>query len=273
MTITPLDASTVVLMRGSANGNKSGFEVLLVRRSSKSAFVPSAYVFPGGKVEPDDCLPEMANYCRKNDLIKSISFLDGAPSAQDALGILIAAIRETFEESGILLARAVKNGNPASVDENLERQLLSHRANLNSGNLKFLDLLKKENLILAIDRLHYFSRWITPELSPLRYDARFFIAEVPEGQKAFHDGDEVTKHIWITPAQALERYSQQKIYMVAPTVVTLEELSRFQTINEAIESTANKNIKAVLTRMIIENNEAQEHTPDGRIFRNFEPAD
>jgi len=272
MTITPLDASTVVLMRAGANGNKSGFEVLLVRRSSKSAFVPSAYVFPGGKVETDDCLPEMANYCRKKDLIKSISFLDGVPSAQSAFGLLIAAIRETFEEAGILLARR-ENGNPASFDKNIEGQLLSYRTDLNSGNLKFSDLLKKENLVLAVERLHYFSRWITPELSPLRFDARFFIAAVPEGQKAFHDGDEVTTHIWITPTQALQRYSQRKIYMVAPTVVTLEELSRFQTINEAIESTANKNIKAVLTRLIIKNNEAQEHTPDGRIFRNFEPAD
>ena len=271
MTITPLDASTVVLMRAGPR-NKSGFEVLLVRRSSKNAFVPGAYVFPGGKVEPDDCLPGMANYCRKNDLIKSISFLDGAPSAQSALGILIAAIRETFEEAGILLVRR-ENGKAPSFDKNIEEQLLSHRSNLNSGKLKFLDLLKKENLVLAVERLHYFSRWITPELSPLRFDARFFIAEVPEGQKAFHDGDEVTKHIWITPAQALQRYSQRKIYMVAPTVVTLEELSRFQTVNEAIESTADKNIKAVLTRLIIKNNEAQEHTPDGRIFRNFEPAD
>jgi len=272
MTITPLDASTVVLMRSGPQGNDSGFEVLLVRRSSKNAFVPGAYVFPGGKVEADDCLPEMANYCRKKDLIKSISFLDGVPSAQSAFGLLIAAIRETFEEAGILLARR-ENGNPASFDKNIEGQLLSYRTDLNSGNLKFSDLLKKENLVLAVERLHYFSRWITPELSPLRFDARFFIAAVPEGQKAFHDGDEVTKHIWITPAQALQRYSQRKIYMVAPTVVTLEELSRFQTINEAIESTANKNIKAVLTRLIIENNEAQEHTPDGRIFRNFEPAD
>ena len=272
MTITPLDASTVILMRAGAQGKDSGFEVLLVRRSSKSAFVPSAYVFPGGKVEPDDCLPEMANYCRKDDLIKSISFLDGAPSTQSALGILTAAIRETFEEAGILLVRQ-ESGKATSFDKNVEEQLLSYRTNLNRGNLKFLDLLKKEKFVLAVDRLYYFSRWITPELSPLRFDARFFIAEVPEGQKAFHDGDEVTKHIWITPAQALQRYSQRKIYMVAPTVVTLEELSRFQTVNEAIESIANKNIKAVLTRLIIENNETQEHTPDGRIFRNFEPAD
>lgn len=272
MTITPLDASTVILMRAGANGNKSGFEVLLVRRSPRSAFVPSAYVFPGGKVEPDDCMPEMANYCRKNDLIKSISILDGVSSAQAASGILIAAIRETFEEAGVLLVRR-ENINPASFDKNREGQMLSCRSDLNRGNLKFLDLLKKEKLILAIDRLHYFSRWITPELSPLRYDARFFIAEVPEGQKAFHDGDEVTKHIWITPAQALQRHRERKIYMVAPTVVTLEELSHFQTINEAIESTANKNIKAILTRLIIVNNEAQEHTPDGRIFHNFDPAD
>jgi 8-oxo-dGTP pyrophosphatase MutT (NUDIX family) len=268
MTITPLDASTVVLMRAGPQGNDSGFEVLLVRRSSKSAFVPSAYVFPGGKVEPDDCLPEMANYCRKKDLIKSISFLDGVPSAQSALGILTAAIRETFEEAGILLARR-ENGNPASFDKNIEGQLLSYRTDLNRSKLKFLDLLKKENLVLAVERLHYFSRWITPELSPLRFDARFFIAEVPEGQKAFHDGDEVTKHIWITPAQALQRYSQRKIYMVAPTVVTLEELSRFKTIEEVITSTKGKKVKEVLTRLVFENDEIQEHTPDGRIFRNL----
>jgi hypothetical protein len=119
----------------------------------------------------------------------------------------------------------------------------------------------------AFDRLHYFSHWITPELSPLRYDTRFFVTEMPENQNALHDGDEVIKHVWINPAQALQKHSEQKFFMVAPTIVTLEELCQFETIEDVIGSTKNKKVKATLTLMTFEKNEIQEQTPDGRIFR------
>ncbi|HDQ04132.1 MAG TPA: NUDIX hydrolase [Deltaproteobacteria bacterium] len=269
MNIKPSDAATVILLREAEKNNSRDFEVLMVLRSSKSAFVPGVYVFPGGKVEKEDCLPQIEKYCGKQDLMKAMSALDGevhSPSA--ALGVWIAAIRETFEEAGLLLADR-NDGSPFALDQkDKQEKFCSYRKKINSGDLSLLNILEKEELILALDRLYYFSRWITPELSPMRYDTRFFVAPAPPNQKALHDGDEVTKHLWITPADALEKYRRGSFNMVAPTVITLEELSRYGTINEVIESTKSKKVEEVLTKLVFVANEVQEHTPDGRIFCN-----
>lgn len=268
MIVTPADAATVILLREAQSQTTGGFEVLMVLRSSKSAFVPGAYVFPGGKVEREDCPSSMENFCYKHDLIRARSVLDGVSNPEKSLGIWIAAIRETFEEACLLFARR-KDGRLLSYDHNdLEMRFRSYRAGVNTGNLHFSELLEKEELTLAIDQLHYFSHWITPELSPLRYDTRFFVTTVPENQKALHDGDEVTRHVWVTPTDALQKYSEQKFFMVAPTIVTLEELSRFKTIDDVLASTSNKKINGILTTLVIEHSEIEEHTPDGRIFKN-----
>jgi 8-oxo-dGTP pyrophosphatase MutT (NUDIX family) len=272
MAVTPVDAVTIILLRKAEGKETKGFEVLMVLRSSKSTFVPSAYVFPGGKVEEEDCLPVMENFCNKNDLMRAQSVLDSVSLPQRALGIWVAAIRETFEEVGLPLARQ-KDGTLLSFDLGyMEQRLRSYRERVNSGDLDFVDLLQREELTLAVERLHYFSHWITPELSPFRYDTRFFVAEVPWNQKVFHDGDELTRHVWITPAKALERYREKKFYMVVPTIVTLEELSCFETIGDVIESTRGKNVTGIMTLLVFENDEVQEHTPDGRIFRNLIPS-
>ncbi len=273
MTVTPQDASTVILLRDNPDKATPGFEVLMVRRNSKSSFVPRAYVFPGGRVEKDDSLPQMERYCRPEDLNRATSQLENTPSAQTALGILVAAIRETFEEAGLLLVYQDGGRLISFSDEEMERKLHQYRDALNKGECTFSQMMEKEKFTLALDRLHYFAHWITPELSPLRYDARFFVAAVPSGQKALPDGEEVTSHVWITPAQALEKYRSQKFFMVAPTVMTLEEISRFQTIQEVIDSAKSKNVTSVLTRLVFAAGEVQEHTPDGRIFGNFMPAD
>ena len=273
MIATPQDASTVILLRDNMGEFASGFEVLMVRRSSKSSFVPSAYVFPGGRVERDDSLPQLERCCRWEDLNKALSVLENVSQAKAALGILVAAIRETFEEAGLLLAYQGGDQLLSFAGGEMEQRLRHYRKSLNAGELNFLQMLEREKLTLAIDCLHYFSRWITPELSPLRYDTRFFVAAVPPGQKAIPDGDEVTSHVWITPAQALQKYRSRNFYMVAPTVVTLEELSVFRTIQEVIDFTKTKNVKSVLTRLIFAKDEVQEQTPDGRIFGNLPSAD
>jgi 8-oxo-dGTP pyrophosphatase MutT (NUDIX family) len=271
MAVTPVDAATVILLREAEGQKAQGFEVLMVLRSSRSAFAPSAYVFPGGKVEEEDCLPMMENFCSKKDLMRAQFALDGISLPQRALGIWVAAIRETFEEVGLLLARQ-KDGMPLSFNYgDMEQRLRSYREMVRSEELNFAGWLQREKLTLAVEHLHYFSHWITPELSPLRYDTRFFVAEVPWNQKVFHDGDELTKHVWITPAEALERYREKKFHMVVPTIVTLEELSCFETIGDVIESTRGKNVTGIMTLLVFENNEVQEHTPDGRIFRNLIP--
>jgi len=272
MIVTPADAATVILLREAEGQKTQGFEVLMVLRSSRSAFAPSAYVFPGGKVEEEDCLPVLENFCNKNDLVRAQSALDGVSLRERALGIWVAAIRETFEEVGLLLA-CQKDGTLLPFDHgDVNQRLRSYREMVASGGLNFADLLQREELTLVVERLHYFSHWITPELSPLRYDTRFFVTEVPWNQKVFHDGDELTRHVWITPAEALERYREKKFHMVVPTIITLEELSCFETIGDVVESTRDKNVEGIMTLLVFENDEVQEHTPDGRIFRNLIPS-
>ncbi|MBN2080564.1 MAG: hypothetical protein JW838_16465, partial [Spirochaetes bacterium] len=229
------------------------------------------YVFPGGRVEDEDCLRDMENFCGGPDLTEEQGTLDGVLLPERALGIRVAAIRETFEEVGLLLA-CREDGTLLSFDrDDIDRRFLSYRKRVHSGELHFTEILRRERLTLALDRLHYFSHWITPELSPIRYDTRFFVTEVPPHQEALHDGGELTRHLWITPAEALEGYREQRFHMVVPTIVTLEDLSRFETIDGVVESTRGKDVTGVMTRLVFEGDEIQEHAPDGRIFRNLVP--
>ncbi len=270
MTVIPSDAATVILLREPKTDKGSGFEVLMARRSSKSSFVPSSYVFPGGRVDEEDCRPGMTDFCKDSDVERVRETSDEMLHPEKKLGIWIAAIRETFEEMGLLLASR-SNGSLVrfnSRDECAQR-FTEYRRQIGQGRLRFAEMLHKEGLTLALDRLFYYSRWITPELSPKRYDTRFFIAQAPDCQEALHDGHELTTHIWTTPEEALAHYRCNKFHMVVPTIVTLEELSRFDCSADAIESTRGKKITSVMTRLVFENEEIEEHAPDGRIFRNL----
>jgi hypothetical protein len=133
-------------------------------------------------------------------------------------------------------------------------------------------MLEKEDLILPLDRLYYFSHWITPEPLPLRYDVRFFVAEAPSGQAAIHDGMELMEHIWLTPSRALEEYEKGKIGMVLPQIMTLEEISRFRTVEEAIASAKARRVPANLTKIKRINDEDVEVMPDGTVFERRPPV-
>jgi 8-oxo-dGTP pyrophosphatase MutT (NUDIX family) len=271
MAVTPVDAATVILLRQGHGQVDQAFEVLMALRNSKSAFAPSAYVFPGGRVEEGDYSSEMENFGTRQDLLRLTATLDGITRPERAFGIPFAAIRETFEEVGLLMARRSDGTLLSSSPCDAGKRLASSREMVRSGKMNFSRLLRAEGLTPAFDQLHYFAHWITPELSPLRYDARFFVAAAPLSQQAAHDGEELTGHVWIRPAEALERYRKKKFHMVVPTIVTLEELSRFQTADEVIASTRDKNVTGLLTRLVFKKNEVEEHTPDGRIFRNLLP--
>ncbi len=174
------DAATIILLRNSPDPLVTGFEVLMVLRSPVSKFLPGLYVFPGGGVEEADCLPETEALCAGMDRERATSIMDDISSPENALGAWTAGIRETFEEVGLLMAYK-KDGSVVSLDseEPLRDRLTSHRRLLHEGKTDFYDIMRNEGLILAADRLHYFSHWITPEPSPIRYDVRFFVAEAP----------------------------------------------------------------------------------------------
>ncbi len=273
MSVKPKDAATVILMRNNPDPDGGGFEVLMVLRSSKSKFVPGLYVFPGGGLDEEDCLPEVEDLCAGMDRKLAVHTLDDISSPGKALGLWAAGIRETFEEVGLLMAYT-KEGSVIPLDsELLKERFASRRRSLLDGKSDFYDIIRNEELTLATDRLHYFSHWITPRPSPIRYDVRFFVAEAPSNQSAIHDGIELTRHVWITPARALERFNNQSFDMVLPTVITMEQLASHKTIEDVILSTRGKKIESILTRVIVDENDVfLEYTPDGRAFKLNPPS-
>lgn len=227
----PRKASTIAIVRG----DSSGLEVLMMKRGPSDRFLPSFYVFPGGAVDPQDnysgelihdLYPGIVSRDERDNLIKHIS----------------AGIRETFEESGILLARD-SNGQIPQSDESMYR---TYREQVFRGELKFNDFLDNQGLTPAFDSMHYLERWITPVYSPIRYDARFFTAECPGNQHVSHDGDELVETLWITPREALAMHKSGRMKMVLPTSATLEFLSRFSTTNDLFAFLKQKEDKSPL---------------------------
>ncbi|MDI9569853.1 MAG: hypothetical protein QM278_03805 [Pseudomonadota bacterium] len=253
---TPKEAATVILLRP-AHGTDSGpFEVLMVHRHPNSAFVPECYVFPGGCIDAEDCGPEIIPHCRGRDRETAMRILGDMPTEEMALGAWVAGIRETFEETGILLAHT------AAEKQELDRR----RRRLLAGESTFLQLVREESWLLAADRLEYFAHWITPEFLPLRYDVRFFIARAPEEQVACPDGVELTGHVWTTPLHALAEYDAQRFPMVLPTIMTLRELADHESIASVFAAARRKRIPAILTKVETRDNRLVEIMPDGTTF-------
>lgn len=265
MTAEPKDAATVILLRD--RPDSEGFEILMVLRHPKSVFVPNSYVFPGGILEESDYARNMERFCTGLTQQTAEALLENLSSPEIAFGTWVCGIRETFEEVGLLLAYR-DDGKPLIFDSNeTTARFQRHRRLLFEGKRSLDGILREEGLRLATDRLHYFSHWITPEFLPLRYDVRFFVAMAPEQQEALHDGIELTKHVWITPQTALKRFRDGKCDMVLPTLITMEDLSRYRTAQDVIESTRQKNIQGILTKLVEEEGEIVEYMPDGRGFK------
>jgi 8-oxo-dGTP pyrophosphatase MutT (NUDIX family) len=272
MTVRPADASTVVLLRCCREKSIQDIEVLLVLRNRQSSFVPGYYVFPGGSLDPEDYQPGVEHFVRGIDRQQASQFLPDMSGPEKALGAWVAGIRETFEEVGILIARK-KDGTPVAIGTQEEHQLFDrYRQMISKGEMNFLQMLEAENLLLPGDHLHYFSHWITPEFLPLRYDVRFFVTEAPHEQSVVHDGVELTDHIWMRPSLALADYKAGKLGMVLPQIITLEELSRFKTVEEVIASARERHVPATLTKIIHLDGKDVEVMPDGTLFENRPPV-
>jgi len=272
MPAEPVDAATVIYLRPPLQASGGNFEVLMVLRHPDSKFVPDSYVFPGGCLDPEDYDSEMGELSSGLTLTHAQSILGDISSPEKALGFWVTGIRETFEEVGILLAYQNDGSIVSFASDNTIQLFRTYRMMLQAGEISLKTIFKKEGMKIASDRLHYYSNWITPELLPLRYNVRFFIAEAPREQTAFHDGIELTRHIWITPRAMLDGFHRKEFNMVVPTLVTIEELSRHETIDDVIASTRNKEIKPILTVMVQENGGIVEYMPDGRVFRNMPPS-
>lgn len=222
--IDPRPAATVVIAR---DGN-AGMEVLLLQRTHSAVFMPGVYVFPGGAVDDADYDPL---------LWRSASELDD-PAASRMLGLdrgglayLMAAVREAFEEAGLLLADP-PDGGPLAAHPGLDLPALRQR--LCAGELDMVTLCREYGLRLHTHLMGHLAHWVTPPGPPRRYDTRFLVAPAPEGQQAGHDGRETIDHVWITPAEALRRNREGAFPLGPPTIRTLRTLVGFDDVAAAL---------------------------------------
>lgn len=253
------DAASILLLRDAPE--RGGIEVLMVRRHARSDFAADMYVFPGGAVEECDCEEEIVDLCVGVGRENAMSIIADAPSPARALGLFIAGIRETFEETGILLAREA-TGEFVSCRGKRAARFASLREDARDDRISFREMIAGEGLKLATDSLAYFAHWITPELSPIRFDTRFFLAPAPPCQEALHDDLEVTGHLWIAPAEALELSESGDFPMLPPTIINLMALARFATVEEALRSPAGEEIAAILPRLSMEDGRLRLLLPD-----------
>jgi 8-oxo-dGTP pyrophosphatase MutT (NUDIX family) len=212
--LIPRPAATVTLVRDTPGG----FEVLMVQRNFQSIFMPGMHVFPGGGVDRHDSSAEIAALCTGLDDAQASRKLG---ISGGGLAYWVAAIRESFEEAGILLACNHK-GELVTLDDTVRAERFhAYRRRVEHGEHPFSEMLKDEGLQLPLDQMTYFSHWITPAGAPRRYDTRFFVAAAPAAQQPLHDNRETINHLWVRPAEALERHKQKQFDMRTPTLHTL----------------------------------------------------
>ena len=206
----PRLSATILMLRDAPSGSP---EVLMVKRHYEIDFAAGALVFPGGKASKDDSRPDWD------------AFTDGdyGPVQQDAR---IAAVREAFEESGLLLARPKPARGPGAplVGADVADRLAPHRQAVDKGEMSFLDLIREHDLVLALDTLVHFGHWITPVIMPKRFDTHFYIAPAPENQIAAHDGRETTDAVWMSAEEALAQEADGRATIIFPTRMNLKRL-------------------------------------------------
>jgi glyoxylase-like metal-dependent hydrolase (beta-lactamase superfamily II)/8-oxo-dGTP pyrophosphatase MutT (NUDIX family) len=247
-TLVPRDAATIMLVRDVLKGGEVTMQVLMLRRNSQSAWVGGAHLFPGGAVDPEDSSEAIAEVCAGRDDAEASRIL-GIESG--GRSFFVAAVRECFEEAGILLA--LTGAEPLSfADPEIEQRFVEHRRRLNADEASLASICDLESLELDLDRVCYFSHWITPEGAPRRYDTRFFVGIVPDAQEALHDDSEVVASTWIEPADALARHRAGELDLMFPTVKNLEAISRFGTAGELMTAAAAAEVPAILPRLTVE---------------------
>jgi len=224
-------AATIVLLRDSA----PGLEVFMVVRHHAIDFASGALVFPGGRVEESDTA-----LAANTALVP-----DGDGIEAEAMAFRLAAIRETFEECGVLFARP--RGTAGVIGgETLRAVEQTHRAPLAEGKIDFDAVLTAYGLVPATDLLTHFAHWITPRNQPKRYDTHFFLADAPAEHLAVHDGAEAVDSVWITPRQALADTAAGRFKLVFATQMNLMKLAAYETAAEAIAAARGAEVVTVL---------------------------
>jgi 8-oxo-dGTP pyrophosphatase MutT (NUDIX family) len=214
----------VILLRDATDA-RHPFEVLMLERHGSVSF-PGAHAFPGGVVDAGDHEP--------SDAVLPVQQRWATPEEGDcpphALPYWMAAVRELFEEVGILLATRngrLLEGPLGDAERALRTRLL--------GGERFADLLAGSGLVAATEHLYYFARWVTPRIHPRRFDTRFLVARAASGQEPAADGTETVSATWFSPREALDAHRAGRIALITPTASTLDELSRFASVEAVLD--------------------------------------
>jgi 8-oxo-dGTP pyrophosphatase MutT (NUDIX family) len=235
----------VILARPAAHA----FEIYMTRRSARSGFAPDAFVFPGGTVDGqdrDEAVRARALGSRAEAAIETLRERTGAGKTGDEpAALLAAALRELFEEAGLLLARTA-SGAPIDAAWLQRPELHEERERLCAGTLTFAALLERHDWYGDAHALIPFSHWVTPPSEPRRYDTYFFLASAPADQAGKADAVETHDGIWIAPERALQRHREGDFHLVYPTIKHLERLACFDQLEPALEFARNKPIATVM---------------------------
>ena len=230
----PRDAATVVILRDGAQG----LEVFLVKRHGLSDVLGGAYVFPGGKLDAADCAPDTHRHLDQDRAQLHAALGEPGTAPELASGLFVAALRETYEEAGVLFAHGADAHTGAAAD---------FHARVLSGSMR-----------LQTQAVHPWSRWITPRMPSVtnkRFDTRFFIAVLPPGQKAAHDNVEATESAWLRPRAALEQYWAREIELAPPQIMSLAHLSRYASATEAMAQARSQSPPLIMPEAFQENDE------------------
>ncbi|MEZ5901587.1 MAG: NUDIX hydrolase [Hyphomicrobiaceae bacterium] len=239
----PRIAATLMLARDGTDG----LELFMVVRHHEIEFASGALVFPGGSVDPADFDPRWRNLAVGVDW-----------ASDEMLCLMAAAAREAFEECGVLFARGTTRG-PLIEGARAEALGRRYRQAIERGAVGFADMIEREGLVAAFDRLVHFAHWITPPHMPKRFDTHFFLAEAPLDHVLRHDGRESVDSIWLTPAHACSEADAGRRTVLFPTQLNLEKVGRHRTVAEAIA--AGRDARVVTVRP------EPRTTDEGRILR------
>ncbi|MET7715291.1 NUDIX hydrolase [Streptomyces sp. NPDC005407] len=242
--VPPKRAATVMLLRDTPDGPA----VHMLRRRASMAFAGGAYAYPGGGVDPrdDDHLVRWAGPSLDDWAARL------GTGRAEAQAIVCAAVRETYEEAGVLLAGLTPDtvvGDTTGDDWEADRKALVDR------DLSFADFLDRRGLVLRSDLLGAWARWITPEFEPRRYDTWFFVAALPEGQRTRNASTEADRTVWIRPADATAGYDKGDLLMMPPTVSTLRALQPYGTAAQALAAAGEQDLTPVLAKARLEGGE------------------
>lgn len=230
--VEPKPASTLLALKDVSTEQGSELQVFMIVRHKKIDFASGALVFPGGKVAEND-YGDIRHHC-----IGQEQFDD------TELALRISAIRETFEESGLLFARHENEDNYIADNENSKFQ--QYRDSINAKEITFSDFVQKENLQLTVNDLVPFSHWITPEMVPKRFDTHFYITRAPASQVATPDGHESVDAIWIEANEAVRKGEAGELTIILPTKMNLQKLGENSSVDGALERLRNEEIKTIM---------------------------